>query len=42
MEEMWIENDYYEANEGFYDDFEEAFNEDEGFDPYMGEYTFDC
>ena len=32
MAEMWIENDYFEANEDSYIDFEEAFNED----------TFDC
>lgn len=24
------------------EDFEPNYNEDEGFDPYMGEYTWDC
>lgn len=24
------------------DDWEESWNLDEGFDPYMGEYTWDC
>ena len=31
---LWIETDE--------DDFEPSYNEDEGFDPYMGGYSWDC
>lgn len=32
-EDMWISSD---------EDDEPSYNEDEGFDPYMGDYTWDC
>lgn len=31
---LWIATDE--------DDFEPSYNEDEGFDPYMGDYSWDC
>jgi hypothetical protein len=34
------EEDIAEEDCGEWDDW--GYNEDEGFDPYMGEYTFDC
>lgn len=33
-EDLWIESDE--------DDYEPSYNEDEGFDPYEGCYTWDC
>ena len=33
---LWIATDEDE------DDFEPSYNEDEGFDPYMGDYSWDC
>lgn len=33
-EDMWISCDE--------DDLEPSYNEDEGFDPYMGDYSWDC
>lgn len=33
---LWIATDEDE------DDFEPSYNEDEGFDPYMGCYSWDC
>lgn len=32
----------YAENEEYEDDFEPSYNEDEGFDPYMGDYNWDC
>lgn len=32
----------YAENEEYEDDFEPSYNEDEGFDPYMGDYSWDC
>lgn len=36
----WDEEDVPEEDYGTWDDW--GYNEDEGFDPYMGEYTWDC
>ena len=33
-EDLWVESDE--------DDYEPSYNEDEGFDPYEGCYTWDC
>lgn len=37
FDDSWDE-DY--SDDGAYDDW--GYNEDEGFDPYLGEYTWDC
>lgn len=36
----WEDGDVPEEDYGAWDDWN--YNEDEGFDPYMGEYTWDC
>ena len=36
----WDDESIPEEDYGAWDDW--GYNEDEGFDPYMGEYTFDC
>lgn len=38
-EELY-EDEYETEDDGSYDDW--GYNEDEGFDPYLGEYTWDC
>lgn len=37
-DDSWDED--YSEDDGAWDDW--GYNEDEGFDPYMGEYTWDC
>lgn len=39
-EEDIAEEDYGPEDDGAWDDW--GYNEDEGFDPYLGEYTWDC
>ena len=36
----WDDESISEEDYGAWDDW--GYNEDEGFDPYMGEYTWDC
>lgn len=37
---MDYEENYEETYDGSYEDW--GYNEDEGFDPYSGTYTYDC
>ena len=41
MDEMELLDDYYEDEDEDFD-YDWGYNEDEGFDPYAGCYTWDC